>query len=52
MKIAPLLLTWLGSSSASSVPNCPQQCDCTDYGGKVRVDCHDKRLTEIPKRYV
>ena len=48
MKISPLLFG-LGLAS-SSVPNCPYECKCTDYGGKVRVDCHDRHLTEIPKR--
>ena len=52
MRISTLLLPWLGLGSSSSVPNCPSKCQCTDYGGKVRVDCHDKGLTEIPKRYV
>ena len=48
MKIGPLLL---GLASATySVPNCPSKCKCTDYGGKVRVDCHDKGLKEIPEK--
>ena len=48
MKISPLLFG-LGLAS-SSVPNCPKDCKCTDYGGKVRVDCHNAGLREIPKR--
>lgn len=52
MRISPLLLAWLGSTNASqTVPNCPSTCQCTDYGGKVRVDCKNAGLTNIPKRF-
>lgn len=51
MKLVPLLSIWLGSVASSSVPGCPSSCSCADYGGKVRVDCKGRRLTEIPKRF-